>query len=167
MIKRELSRGSCFLVVDEGPGLSGSSFLSVGEALVRAGVRREKIVLICSHAPQPERLCAQDSAQRWQQFRWLAVSSKPRRPDDAQIWIGGGEWRRLFLHDEAAWPACWVNFERQKFLSGEAARRHFYKFLGYGHYGDEILEREQRVAAAGFGPGVLKESDGFCSYPLM
>lgn len=167
LIRLELSRGAHFWVVDEGPGLSGSSFLSVGEALLQAGAPREKIVLICSHGPEPERLCAENSAQRWRQFRWMAVPAQPRRPQDAQIWIGGGEWRRFFLRDESSWPACWPSFERQKFLSGEAARQRFYKFLGYGHYGEEIFAREQRVAAAGFGPAVQAESDGFCSYPLL
>lgn len=167
LIKRELSRGVHFWVVDEGPGLSGSSFLSVGEALLQAGASREKILLICSHAPEPERLCAENSAQRWGQFRWMAVPSRPRQPQDAQIWIGGGEWRRFFLRDESSWPASWISFERQKFLSGEAARQRLYKFLGYGHYGDEIFAREQKVAAAGFGPSIATESDGFCSYPLL
>ncbi len=32
-----------FLVVDEGPGISGSSFLAVAEALVQCGVRQERI----------------------------------------------------------------------------------------------------------------------------
>src|SRR5215471_6372811 len=39
-VRRHISLGASFLVVDEGPGLSGSSFLSAGEALLRAGVPR-------------------------------------------------------------------------------------------------------------------------------
>src|SRR4051812_36194457 len=35
-----------FVVVDEGPGLSGSSLLSVAEALERSGVARNRIVLL-------------------------------------------------------------------------------------------------------------------------
>lgn len=167
LVKQQLSRGASFLVVDEGPGLSGSSFLSVAEALVRAGVAKEKITLICSHAPQPERLCAENAEQRCRQFRWVEAASPLRKPEDALIWIGGGEWRRFFVSEGDSWPACWPNFERQKFLSGELSKRRFYKFLGYGHYGDAILEREQRVAVGGFGPSAQIESDGFCSYPLL
>src|SRR5215470_1910185 len=37
-VSKHLTEGASFLVVDEGPGLSGSSFMSVGEALLRAGV---------------------------------------------------------------------------------------------------------------------------------
>jgi hypothetical protein len=167
LVKQQLSLGASFLVVDEGPGLSGSSFLSVAEALVRAGVAREKITLICSHAPQPERLCAENAEQRCREFRWVEAASPSRKPEDAVIWVGGGEWRRFFVADEDSWPACWPNFERQKYLSGEIARRRFYKFLGFGHYGSSICEREQCVAAAGFGPPVQSESHGFYSYPLL
>jgi hypothetical protein len=166
-VRQELALGASFLVVDEGPGLSGSSFLSVGEALLRAGVPREKITLLCNHPPQPERMCSENAAERCRQFRWIAATSQPRKPHDAQIWIGGGEWRRFFLRDDSLWPACWPSFERQKFLSGQAAEPRLYKFLGFGHYGGEILEREQRVAAAGFGLQTRAETDGFCSYPLL
>lgn len=167
LVKRQLSLRAHFLVVDEGPGLSGSSFLSGAEALVRAGVAKEKIALICSHAPQPARLCAENAEQRCREFRWVEAASTPRKPEDALIWIGGGEWRRFFVSDEDSWPACWPNFERQKYLSGEVSNRRFYKFLGFGHYGTVICEREQCVAAAGFGPAVQSGSDGFYSYPLL
>src|SRR5579859_126767 len=39
--------GADFLVVDEGPGLSGSSLLSVAEALAAAGVAHHRIRILC------------------------------------------------------------------------------------------------------------------------
>ena len=53
------------LIADEGPGLSGSSFLAVADALADAGVAREHIVVLPSHDPDPSRLCAPDAARRW------------------------------------------------------------------------------------------------------
>src|SRR5215469_7856514 len=44
-------RDAMFFVVDEGPGLSGSSFLAVAEALAAAGVRTEQITLVPSFQP--------------------------------------------------------------------------------------------------------------------
>ncbi len=41
-VQNAVSSGATFTIVDEGPGLSGSSFLSVAEALERAGVPHEK-----------------------------------------------------------------------------------------------------------------------------
>jgi hypothetical protein len=167
LVQTEISHGASFLIVDEGPGLSGSSFLSVAEALLQAGVPREKITLICSHDPQPDRMCAENAAARWQQFRCITTSKEARRPADAHIWIGGGEWRKFFLPDESAWPACWPSFERLKYLSGKGDGNRFYKFLGLGHYGDQIFGRERCVAAEGFAPAPSIEDHGFISYPFL
>lgn len=165
-VKREIAAGSHFFVVDEGPGLSGSSFLSVAEALVRAGVPRDSITLICSHAPNFNHLCAENAAQRGQQFRWVPVSQQVRRPREAQVWIGAGEWRR-HLMPHAPWPPAWFNFERLKYLSPGEAEARFYKFLGLGHYGIEVFEREAELAGSGFAVPLRVESEGFGSYPCM
>lgn len=167
LVKKEMAAGSSFLVVDEGPGLSGSSFLSVAEALVQAGVSREAITLICSHEPEFDSLCAENAAQRARQFRWVSVPQAARRPADAQVWIGGGEWRRFLMPREATWPASWVNFERLKYVSGETAEPRFYKFLGLGQYGREVFDREAGLAAAGFAVPPRMESDGFGSYGFV
>src|SRR4051812_31173567 len=52
-----------FLVVDEGPGLSGSSFLSVGEALLAAGVERRRIRFLCSREADVDSLTAVRGAE--------------------------------------------------------------------------------------------------------
>jgi hypothetical protein len=178
-----------FLIVDEGPGLSGSSFLSVADALTAAGVNRKKITLMCTHAPDPDRLCAEDAAARWRTFRTMVVPQRPRLPSEAQIWIGGGEWRRYLLRDEAQWPAAWTTFERAKYLSGPRVsspkssgprcsnRRGsdpsgfenggapgFYKFAGFGAYGEDVRKREETVADGGFAPPPRAESAGYVSY---
>src|ERR1700730_437641 len=45
-VGKAISCGASFAVVDEGPGLSGSSFLAVAEALEQAGAPVSKIMLI-------------------------------------------------------------------------------------------------------------------------
>lgn len=162
-IHREAGANADFLVVDEGPGLSGSSFLSVGEALEHAGVPHEKVTFICSHQPNVNALCAADSVRRWQRFRLVAVPTN-YQPEGAQLWIGAGEWRRHFLAGEALWPASWLSFERPKYLSTE---HRLLKFIGLGHYGEAVFEREARAAYAGFAPQPTMESHGYASYPLI
>jgi hypothetical protein len=166
-VRREISSSEMFLIVDEGPGLSGSSFLSVAEALVQTGVAREKIILLCTHAPDVDRLCADNASHRWRQFQSIAVPSQARRPAQAQAWIGGGEWRRYLLRNEPEWPASWLTFERPKYLSGQDMEPRFYKFAGLGSYGEEVWQREQKVAVASFGPLPRMESDGYISYPFL
>ena len=169
VVCRAVSLGASFVVVDEGPGLSGSSFLAAAEALARAGAPVEKIMLISSHAPKLDALCAENAAQRWQRFRCIPVATEARKPAEGVEFIGGGQWRSRVFTNESKWPAAWISFERLKYLSSssQCEERRVFKFAGLGHYGDAVLECEKRVAAAGFGQTPREESDGFISYPWI
>src|SRR5262249_29689910 len=61
-IAHGLASDAEFLICDEGPGRSGSSFLSVAEALERQGIPQSKITLLTSHQSDPAALCAPDAA---------------------------------------------------------------------------------------------------------
>jgi hypothetical protein len=168
IIQSGVSRAAGFLIVDEGPGLSGSSFLSVAEALEAAGVAQEKIILLCAHEPNAEALCSANAAQRWPRFRSVAVAGDECVPAGAGTFIGGGQWRSRMFQDESSWPAIWNNMERAKYLAPvEDGELRLFKFAGLGHYGDRVLEREQCIAAAGFGPMPRREDNGFVSYPWL
>ncbi len=164
-IAAERAAGSDFWVVDEGPGLSGSSFLSVGEALEAAGVARERIRFLCSVEPRPHALCARDAAVRWARFQVHAVAPPWRRPAEAATDISAGQWRAGAFRSSAEWPASWVQFERLKYLSAD--RRRLYKFEGLGRLGAEIAERARCIAEAGFGVPARRERDGFYSVPMI
>jgi hypothetical protein len=167
-VGKAISCGACFAVVDEGPGLSGSSFLAVAEALERAGAPKEKILLVSSHAPNVDTLCANDVARRWQRFHCVPVANEVRRPDYAIEFIGGGQWRSCLIGNDSEWPASWTSFERLKYLSPVTRdERRMFRFAGLGHYGDVVSERERKVATAGFGPMPRTESHGFVSYPWI
>src|SRR4029077_20426635 len=75
-IEKQKERGAMFLVVDEGPGRSGSSFLSVGEALIGGGVPAGEVKLIGSKEPDLNLLCADDAVRRWKAFHFLAAKSR-------------------------------------------------------------------------------------------
>lgn len=151
-----------FLVVDEGPGRSGSSSLSVGEALIDAGVPAEHLILIGSHEPDLNLLCADDAARRWKAFRFLAAGSRIGSRFSEHIFVGAGEWRRKLLPEAAMWPACWPQMERVKFLSRDGTR--LYKFEGLGPTGESVQQRSQLVDEAGFGCSVTDVGDGFSCY---
>jgi hypothetical protein len=167
-VSQAVSSGATFVVVDEGPGLSGSSFLAVAEALERTGASTEKIILISSHEPDINTLCADNAARRWQRFRCIPAGGEARRPTEAVDFIDGGQWRSRVFANKSEWPATWTNFERLKYLSlSQKGEQRLFKFAGLGHYGDVVLEREKKVAAAGFGLVPREESDGFVSYSWM
>ncbi len=75
-VRNAVSRGASFAVIDEGPGLSGSSFLATAEALEAVGAPVEKIILISSHAPNVDALCAENAARRWQRFHCIPVAAR-------------------------------------------------------------------------------------------
>lgn len=154
--------GATFVVVDEGPGLSGSSFLAVAEALVAAGVGREQIVLVPGYAVDPSRLRARDAERRWSEFRCVPAKDAPRPSGE---WIGAGEWRPRFLGDERHWPGAWTNLERSKFLSEDG--RTLWKFEGLGPYGERSRTQARRLAENGFGPRVLAEESGYVGYERL
>ena len=167
-VRKQRNLDAAFVVVDEGPGLSGSTFISVAEALVDAGVPRERITLVCGHQPDFDSLRAENASRRANAFRWVAVSREPRRPNRAEVFIGGGQWRRHLLIDETRWPASWITMERLKYSSvAPSGARRFFKFLGFGRYGRRVFTQENRVANAGFGPVPRRESLGFASYPWI
>ena len=167
IIQSGLDRGAEFLVVDEGPGLSGSSFLSVAEALEGAGIQPHKIVLLCGHEPNPDALCSANAAQRWRRFRSLPMSPDARRPGGSGIFAGAGEWRSRFFPSQSLWPPAWTSMERLKYISEGNGSGRLFKFEGLGHYGGRVLERQQLLVAGGFGASARAESDGFVSYPLI
>jgi len=154
--------GTMFFVVDEGPGLSGSSFLSVGEALVRAGVERSRICFLCSHEPNPESLRAYNGAERWSSFDVRAVQHKSHIPPGGAVELGGGKWRGVVYPGATRWPACWPQMERVKFLTPDC--RFLLKFEGLGRFGAQVWDRASAVADADFGPVPEQLRDGFGAY---
>ena len=163
-IDQQKERSAMFLVVDEGPGRSGSSFLSVSEALIDAGVPAEHLTIIGSHEPDLNLLCADDAARRWKIFRFLAAASRVGSRFSDHIFAGAGEWRRKLLPEAAMWPACWPQMERVKFLSRDGTR--LYKFEGLGPTGEAVQQRSRLVDEAGFGCSVTDAGDGFSCYVL-
>jgi len=164
-VEAECYTDSDFWVVDEGPGLSGSSFLATGEALEHAGVQRDRIRFLTSVDPQPQKLCARDAAARWSRFQAHAVAPPWRRPAEAAIDLSGGKWRGIAFRPDGERPESWTQFERLKFLAPD--RRRLYKFEGLGRFGAEVAERAAAIAEAGFGVPPRAECDGFYSYPVI
>src|SRR5262249_4920702 len=136
-----------FLIVDEGPGRSGSTFLSVAEALTRAGVANERVTILGSREPNPESLCANDAASRWKAFRFISTTPSVNTRFENCSYAGGGYWRQFILPDGDNWPESWTQMERLKFISPDG--RSLFKFEGMGPRGAEVRERAFVLAEAG------------------
>jgi len=164
-IAKQNSLSAQFLVVDEGPGRSGSTFLSVAEALAGVGVGRERITIVGSRPFDPASLCAQNAVARWNQFRFVATPSCLNQRFSTWTYIGNGNWRGHFFEQESEWPESWTQMERWKVLSPD--QRQLVKFEGMGRIGRETRERAFALATAGFSPDVRDAGDGFLSYTAI
>jgi len=154
-----------FLVVDEGPGISGSSFLAVAEALVKCGVEAERIQMIGSRAVDPSTLRATNARERWTRYRFHVMQNEPLAPAEAGESLSGGIWRRYFHCEDGAMPASWAPLEPAKFLARD--ERSIFKFEGIGHYGEAIGLRARLLAECGFSPRYLGNQRGFGQYELV
>jgi len=164
-IRQRLLEGAQFAIVDEGPGRSGSTFLSVAEALLRAGVSRERITIVGSREPDPESLCAKNAAGRWSEFRYLATSPCVNTRFKECLYAGGGCWRDFFFADKRDWPESWTQTERLKFISSD--QRTLFKFEGMGRIGADARQRAFALSESGLGPPARDAGDGFLRYGFV
>jgi hypothetical protein len=168
-----------YAVVDEGPGLSGSSFGAVADWLEAHGVARERIHFFPSHRGPPGPHALPRHRERWSavprhvvEFDEVfldpetvllarAVAARIGHPVDGWEEISGGEWRRVRLGDESRWPAANTQQERRKFLARAGGAAWLVKFAGLGQHGARKLRAAQRLYEAGWGPQPAGLCHGF------
>jgi hypothetical protein len=91
VISQDLQKTIChgpsahFLLVDEGPGISGSSLGGTAEMLTRAGIPDGQIVLFPSHVADSAQLRSTDAQDHWKRHRQFSVSFE-------DLW-GNSDWR--------------------------------------------------------------------------
>lgn len=147
-------RADYFVIVDEGPGLSGSSFAAVARAVSELGVPDERIVLFPSWYCDGSALRSDTARERWDRH---AKYTEAPQPFPGCRDLSAGRWRSLFYDSESAWPAVQPQHERRKYLR----ERCLLKFAGFGRYGRAKLERARRLWEAGFTPRPIGLEDGY------
>lgn len=150
-----------FVVVDEGPGFSGSTFLSVACALEEIGVPHTRIVLMGSR-PFPGHVAGAKQARQWKRLRSCLIDYAAHAPAGADRSLGDGAWRELLYPSRWHWPACWLEQERIKHASSDG--KTFFKFEGFGRFGELAREQAEQLGQAGFCPRWLGFEQGYgCS----
>jgi hypothetical protein len=143
------------LVVDEGPGLSGSSLCGTAAALEAIGVPAADVVLLPAHVPDGSGFVDPDARARWMRHRKVAVPfdrAWAGVPGDARD-LSGGLWRAAARADPPAHP----HHERLKFLRADGT---LLRFVGLGPVGRAATARAATLAALGFGPETSGMADG-------
>lgn len=178
--------GALWAIVDEGPGLSGSSFGSVADWLEEWGVRRDAIVFFPSHLGDLGPQASARHRERWARARHCAVPFEellagPSSPWPLERWVAdltgpadapaedvsAGRWREWLFPAGTARPPAHPQQERRKYLLRAAGTRWLLKFVGLGRYGREKLEMAVALAAAGFSPRVAGLRHGFLVGPWL
>ena len=174
-LRRELAgHAGPFAIVDEGPGLSGSSFGAVADTLEALGVARERIAFLPGHGGDLGPEASDTHRARWREarrpvadFGALFLDGAPERrlatwfadiagPAIAPLEeVSGGRWRALRYASEADWPAADPQNERRKYLLTTAGGRYLLKFSGLGLGEAETFALARRLHAAGFTPEPL------------
>jgi hypothetical protein len=167
-----------FAVVDEGPGLSGSSMHAVVTWLRELDIDTDRIHLFPSHSGDPGAEASQDVRETWSRCRkHVAMTFERTFSESSQIptlrdWvaeavgspqlslteISGGEWRTVHYSDEAHWPPSPRGTERRKFLASAGCDRWLVKFAGLGETGQRKRRTAEMLNEAGFGSQIV----GFC-----
>ncbi len=165
-------------IVDEGPGLSGSSFGAVADALEQRGIVESKLVFFPSHSNAPGPEASPRHRARWARARRFvtdfdALALRAAAPEQRlDCWarditgaplaplldLGRGNWR---AGPQERWPPCDSQNERRKFLLEAERGRFLLKFAGLGESGRRTLARAEALAKAGFCLPVLGMRHGF------
>ncbi len=170
---RAAAAGATIAIADEGPGLSGSSFGAVIDALAAAGVPEARIELYPGHAGEPGPAASEDERARWRRIRRRACPGVAARiAERALIELAGpldgpaedvsaGAWRAHRFAREDDWPPVVAYQERCKWIARAGGGRWLARFAGLGRAGEHALGRARELAAAGFGPEVAGLCHGF------
>ncbi|HYO58588.1 hypothetical protein [Archangium sp.] len=182
--ERELlarARESHVAIVDEGPGLSGSSFGAVADFLEDHGVPEDRLLFFPSHAGGLGPVASERHRTRWARARrytadFDALFVRPSEPPaplaawvedligptfDPLLDVGGGAWRHRVFPDERDWPAVHVQQERRKYLVLSERGTFLLKFAGLGGYGERRLARARQLSEASLTPHVEGLRHGF------
>lgn len=172
-------QGSTFAIVDEGPGLSGSSMAAAARALEQIGAARARIHFFPSHHNLPGAAAAPQIVERWRAaprhcvtFDDMVLGSTAGNhrlaswvedltgaPEAPLREISGGGWRDLKHYAEP--PPIFAQQERRKFILESARGSFLLRFAGLGAHGAATLRRARTLSDAGFTPPVLGLRHGF------
>lgn len=158
-----------YVIVDEGPGLSGSSFGCVADWLEDNGVPPRRIAFLPGHAGPlgPE-------ASTSHRERWAGAQRPVATVDRLRGWVeevvgpvdrwqdcSAGMWRPLWSASEQDWPPVTPVWERAKFKVRSGRGEWLVRFAGLGRPGGEKLALARLLERAGFGPQVAGLTHGW------
>ena len=170
------------VLVDEGPGLSGSSLGGAADWLEAQGVSRDRIVFMPSHSgdlgphAQPHHRARWETAERRVASFEAVILDAPGAPLAAWFEdsvgklirppkdLSGGAWRTL-----SPWPDAPSDPSREarKYRLTTERGQYLLRFVGLDATAEEKLARARVLSRAGFAPQPLALRHGFLLEPWI
>lgn len=161
-------------IVDEGPGLSGSSFAAAAR-FVRSHAPQSEAHLFPSHPWGPGSEAGEETHRLFRTAPQTVVGfDQLTAAHHAAAWfedlvgpplviedVSGGAWRSHVFAGETEWPAVDCMQERRKFLLRTGGGSFLMKFLGLGRLGESKAGVARALAQAGLAPEVIAFRHGF------
>lgn len=187
---------SAALIVDEGPGLSGSSVAAVVRALIRAGLDPAQISVLPGHDREPGEEATVEVRALWAglrrytarvgELRWsgrtlaehladlttgLCNGADVVRIDD----LSAGAWRAVIYGDSRRWPPACTAFERVKLRCSTRSRQAvLWKFAGLAgaprrgaDHAEAVVAELAARAQRGWTPPPIAAAFGFVAQPWV
>ena len=176
--------GDLFVLVDEGPGLSGSSLAGAARVLEGFGVAPEQVVFLPSWRTDGAALRSAEARVRWRRHPQFTASFEEVWLDTGRLAtavpgpartlenLSAGAWRPRLLDDVDAYPPVQPQHERRKYLACspggglDHAPPLLLRFVGLGAYGERRLARARALAEAGLGSAPEGLAHGFLIQPF-
>ncbi|HLV30499.1 MAG TPA: hypothetical protein VKY57_02900 [Chitinispirillaceae bacterium] len=170
-----------FIIVDEGPGLSGSTIGGTVNKLLILGVDSKKIVIFPSWESDGRNFVSRTAREIWPEFEkfvgefqhlWIK-SGKLENGFNCDILheFSAGLWRKHLLQSEKEYPAVHPHHEKRKYLLRSRGKENnrilLAKFVGLGNYGKEIVKRGKILGKSGFSPEIIGYGNGFVIMPFI
>ena len=166
------SRGAAFIVVDEGPGLSGSSLASVIAALELLRVAADRLHIACAARPASPPMASPEVRAIWRRTRtWAAEDlSSGFWAETLPSWLATSvgvspgvvadlSWGAWSIHLPGEVQPAMPQFERRKLLLGDG-QRVLAKFAGFGAEGRRKARHLRSLAEEGMVPRYLGHAHG-------
>lgn len=173
--------GGGFIITDEGPGLSGSSFGGTAQFLSELGVHDKNIFFFPGWEPDSSVMNSPGARDHWERHPKMLTSFESVWIDsgkmhrwlntDSLIDLSAGMWRERLLMNSSEIPPVHPHHERRKYLVVKDPLRNnpstLIKFSGLGRYGEMTFRRAEILQVSGMSLPVKNYENGFIEYEFV
>ena len=151
------------LIIDEGPGISGSSMAAAASALVKAGIDRHNIAFFPGHPHDPGGAGSEEVQAWWQTTPRYVADTKSLTFNGVALQdaltstlpepiiqiedFSSGLWRHYLYPDSSVWPGLCTAFERIKYrYTLQSGKKVLFKFLGLASISPDLASTAESAA---------------------